>query len=139
MSTISQLESTVNLYKDMLFKVSTQSNHVRERQVEIDPALGRSADRRLRQILIEFMDNQITFLSEMAIKGKVLSAIQQITIPTSPKDIIIEKITKLRNKGIVICFGTKEIAEWLQSSEGKLVFTANLSSGAKSDHTNTFY
>jgi hypothetical protein len=129
-STTTQLESTANTYKDALLKVPTQSNFTRERQGETDPAIGRNADRKSRQVLIDFLDNQMTSLSDMAIREKIMDAFSQVKSPPPPKNIIIEEVTKLRNNGIVILFGAKEVANWLQDSETELLFTGFLATGA---------
>jgi hypothetical protein len=129
-STTSQLESTANSYKDALLKAPAQLNHPRDGQGETDPAIGRSADRRSRQVLIDFMDDQMSTLSETAIKEKILDSIKQISSPLSPKNVTIEEVTTLRNNGIVVLFGTKEVADWLQDTETELIFTASLATGA---------
>jgi hypothetical protein len=126
-STSSQLESTANTYKDALLKIPTQLSHPREASGMTDPAIGRSADRKTGQVLIDFQDDQITSLSVTAIKEKVSNAIKETTSPPPPKDIAIEEIIKLHNNGIIILFGSKEAAEWLQnSSQAELTFTSYL-------------
>ena len=126
-NTSSQLESSANSYKDALLKAPTQLTIAREGQDSVDPAVGRSADRRSRQVLIDFLDDQMTFLSETAIKEKILDAINKISSPPPPKNVIVEEVTKLRNNGLVVLFGTKETADWIQTSEAELLFTGNLS------------
>ena len=125
-NTSSQLESTANTYKDALLKAPTQIIQAREGHDTVDPAIGRSADRKSRQVLIDFLDDQMTLLSEATIKEKILDAINKITSPSPPKSIIVEEVTKLRNNGIVILFGSKEVADWIQTPETELLFTGNL-------------
>jgi hypothetical protein len=71
----------------------------------------------------------MTSLSIPAIQNKISETFLKISSPPSPKNITIEEVTKLRNNGIVVLFGTKEVADWLQDSEADLTFTAALSSG----------
>jgi len=131
-STTSQLETTVNSYKDALLKVPASSHPSwnNESQYNLDPAIGKSADRKSRQVLIEFINDQFISLSEKAIKEKILDTFKQISTPAPPKDIVIEEILKLRNRAIIICFGTKEVMEWLQETKAELLFTAKLHPGA---------
>jgi len=113
-------------------KIPTQQNIAKVGQGETDPAIGRNADRKSRQILIDFIGEEITTLSLSAIKDKVkvLDAICQVNNPPPLDNVTIEGVTKLRNNGLVILFGTKEVVEWLQSSQAKLTFTASLAPGA---------
>jgi hypothetical protein len=125
-STSAQLETAAITYKDALLKIPSQLNHAGERNSLTDPAIGRSADRKTRQVLIDFVDDQMTALSITAIKEKVLDAIKKVTFPPPPKDVVIEEVTKLRNNGIIVLFKDKEVKEWLQSSETELLFTKSL-------------
>src|SRR6266852_600306 len=122
----SQLESTANSYKDALLKIPSQIGHAREGQGETDPVIGRNVDRKSRQVLIDFSDDQMTTLSTMAIEEKILEATKKVsTTSPPPKDVMIEEVTKLRNNGIVILFKDKEVVDWLlQSSETELLFTS---------------
>jgi hypothetical protein len=129
-SMTSQLKIMVNSYKDALLKAPTQLAHPGHRQGGTDPAIGRSVDRKTRQVLIDFMDDQMSALSEMAVKEKILDSIKQISFPLSPKNVAIKEVTKLRNNGIVVLFNTKEVADWLQNTEIELIFTASLAMGA---------
>jgi hypothetical protein len=128
-STTSQLESTANTYKDALLKVPAQAAHVREGQGEIDPAIAARADRKKRQVLIDFPDNQMTSFSEMAIIEKVKDAIKQISSPP-PENAKVEEVTKLRNNGIMVLFNTKEMADWIQETDNEILFTGFLATGA---------
>jgi hypothetical protein len=56
-NTTSQLETTANTYKDALMKVPTQLGHAKEESGKVDLAVGRSADRKSRQVLINFTDD----------------------------------------------------------------------------------
>ena len=128
-SMTSQLESTANTYKDALLKVPAQAAHVREGQGEIDPAIAARADRKKRQVLIDFPDNQMTSFSEMAIIEKVKDAIKQISSPP-PENAKVEEVTKLWNNGIMVLFNTKEMADWIQETDNEILFTGFLATGA---------
>jgi hypothetical protein len=125
-STSVQLETTTNTYKDTLLRIPSQLNHAGEGNSLTDSAIGRSTDRKTRQVLIDFVDDQMTALSIMMIKEKVLEAIKKVTSPPPPKEVVIEEVTKLHNNGIIILFKDKEVKEWLQSSETELLFTKSL-------------
>jgi hypothetical protein len=129
-STTSQLESTANSYKNALLSVPAQLSQKGEGQGNLDPAIGRSADRRSRQVLVDFPDDQMTSLSETMIKEKIIDAIKQIATPPPSKNVVIEGVTKLRNNGLVILFGSKEMADWLHNTDIDLIFTASLATGA---------
>lgn len=129
-STTTQLETTANSYKDALLKVPPIQHHSVEGQGIMDPALGRNADRKARQVLVDFLDDQMNSLSETAIKEKVTDAVNKVTSPAPPKDFTVEEVTKLRNNGLVILFGSKEVVKWLQDPEAELLFTGHLSNGA---------
>jgi hypothetical protein len=87
-STTSQLETAANTYKDALLEAPAQVGQSRGGHGEVDPAIGRNADRRSRQVLIDFMDDQMTSLSETALKEKVMGAIKQVSSPPPPKKLI---------------------------------------------------
>lgn len=76
-----QLESTANSYKDVLLKVPAQVTHVSEGQRDVDPAIGMRADRKARQVLIDFLNDQMTSLSQMAIIEKIKDAIKKVNFP----------------------------------------------------------
>jgi len=111
-----QLETTANTYKDALLKIPAQLNSPRIGQGEIDPAISRSTDRKSRQVLIDFADNQITALSTAAISEKFMDAAKQ-TLPPHPTEFAIEEVTKLKNNGVVILLSTKEAAGWVQDPD----------------------
>jgi hypothetical protein len=125
-STSSQLVTTANTYKDALLKAPSHASRVGEGSATVDPAIGKSADRKSRQVLFDFSDDQMTLLSELAIKEKILEAFNKIASPPPPTNITVEEVTKLRNNGLVVLFGTKEAADWLQSPETELLFTGYL-------------
>jgi hypothetical protein len=126
MSISVQLETMANTYKDALLRIPSQLNHTGEGNSLMDPVIGRSTDRKMRQVLIDFMDDQMTTLSITTIKEKVLEAIKKVTSPPPPKEVVIEEVTKLCNNGIIILFKDKEVKEWLQSLETELLFTKSL-------------
>ena len=129
-STTSQLETTANSYKDALLKIPTQLNNPDKGYGEIDPAISRSADRKSRQVLIDFPDDQMSSFSTETIKEKILDAANKIKDPAPPNDFAIENITKLKNNGIIILFSAKDAAAWLLTMDVQMNFTAYLSSGA---------
>jgi hypothetical protein len=129
-STTSQLETTVNTYKDALLKIPAQLSRTGEGNSLMDLVIGRSADRKMRQVLIDFTDGQMISLSVEAIKEKVTEAIKKVTSPPPPEDIAIEEINKLWNNGIIVLFRDKAVKEWLQSFESELLFTSSLAANA---------
>jgi hypothetical protein len=129
-NTSSQLESTANSYKDALLKVPAQVTHVSEGQRDVDPAVGMRADRKARQVLIDFPNDQMTSLSQMAIIEKIKDAIKEVNFPPPPENFTIEDVTKLRNNGIVVLFNSKEMADWLQDPENEILVISALDPGA---------
>ncbi|KAH9985483.1 hypothetical protein BJV74DRAFT_886258 [Russula compacta] len=128
-NTTMQLESIASLYKDTLLRVPTQPTQTGIGQGELDLALSRRMDRNARQVLIDFVDDKMTSHSNDTIKEKIKEALSKINDPPPPKDLNIEEVFKLRNNGILILFNIKEVVEWLQDSEVKLMFTAMLAPG----------
>jgi hypothetical protein len=129
-NTTSQLESTANTYKDALLKVPVQSAHVRDGQGDLDPAIVARADRKKRQVLIDFPDNVMSSFSEMAIIEKIKDAIKKVEHPPPPENAKIEEVTKLRKNGIMVLFSTKEMVDWIQDPDTELIFTGALASGS---------
>ena len=129
-SKASQLESTVNTYKDALLKAPPQPNPLKVMSEASDPALERDTERKSRQVLLDLPDNQLTTSSEFEIRQKVYDVIHEISNPQAPKDIKIQELSKLRNSGILILFDTKEAADWIQGKDTDKAFTACFAPGA---------
>ena len=129
-SKATQLETTVNTYKDALLKAPTQTAPQRIDTEFTDPAIDRDVERKSRQVLINFSDDQITSLSEFEIKSRLYESLAQVSEPSAPKDLKVLEVSKLRNNGILILFNTKEAADWTQNLDTEAIFTAYLAPGA---------
>ena len=104
--------------------------HVSKGQRNVDSAVGMKADRKARQVLIDFLNDQMTSLSQMIIIEKIENAIKEVNFPLSPENFTIEDVTKLHNNGIVILFNFKEMADWLQDPENEMLVISTLDLGA---------
>jgi hypothetical protein len=129
-NTSSQLESTVNTYKDALLKAPAKATYPGEERGDVDPAIGLRAERKQRQVIIDFPDDQMTSLSDTTIIEKVKNAIKEVPSPSPPDDANVEEITKLRNNGVMVLLNSKELVEWLKDTEVELLFTSALATGA---------
>ena len=130
--TSSQLANTASSYKDALLRSREQPQLAENTSsaTPADPRILRDMDRKVRQILIDTMDPDITGASNTAIKDKVSAAINNITDPPPPKDTTILDITKLRKGGFTVLFKDKEVINWLQDPAVDLEFTSGVSRDA---------
>jgi hypothetical protein len=99
-------------------------------QEQTDLRILRDIDRKVRQVLIDSLDPDITGASQVEIKEKECSAIVKITNPTPPEDTTILEVIKLWKGGFIILFKDKEVVKWLQDLGAEFEFTTGLSRDA---------
>jgi len=127
--TTTKIANTANTYRDALLKAPPR-RAAQGDAPQIDEAIARSTDRKLRQVLIELPPDEMRWSSLESIKAKAMEAIKKIVMPAPPEDIEVTEITKTRRNGLILLLNTKEAASWLQETEVELLFTGNFSSGA---------
>ena len=115
-SKATQLETLASSYKDTLLKALTHPTPSypapqRSETETLDPTIDRDVERKSRQVLIDFTNDQFTSLSEVEIKSRLYDAILKVSDPPAPKDLKILKSLKLRNNRILVLFDTKEAAD----------------------------
>ena len=126
-----QLESTAKSYRDALLKMPPQVQ--KDAQVArnpVNPEVGKIADRKARQILIEMQDGEAIMLSTDAIKEKLEQIIKQVTVPAPPEDTTILEVTKMRKSGIIILFQSREMVDWIHQPDVEIDVTANFAAGS---------
>jgi hypothetical protein len=121
--TSNKLTNTVCSYKEILLtapKPHQQELTDNTRNIP-DPKITRDLDRKATQVLVDIYNKEVVNRSIEELRSTINALIAEE--PTEPlADVDIQHITKLRNGGLILQFGSKEAAEWFRQP----VITKNL-------------
>ena len=95
-----------------------------------DPAVNTATDKKLRQVLVQLSEEQLSLHSHESLLLKALEAMKVVASKTKPDDLEITEVTKLRKGVLLLLLKSKDAAEWLQSQEVEHFFTAQFFEGA---------
>ena len=127
-----QQSSGASTYRDALMASPAPEPSGRsEREAQNEKAMAAdAAERKERQVLIELDDDQILANSYETITEKAAEAMKQVHDPAPPADTSIANVIKLRKKGIIINFNSKEAARWLRHEDVAMTFSSFFFSGS---------
>ena len=115
--TSSKLTNMVSSYKDMLLatpRLQTTGTAVGPKHnLSTDPKISRDIERKVKQVLVDIYSKEIVNQSLEELKTKFNKLIQELEDAEKPsEDAAVQQIVKLRNGGLILQFGSKEVAEW---------------------------
>ena len=117
--TSSKLTHTVSSYKDMLLatpRMQTTGTAVGPKHnPPTDPKISRDMERKAKQVLVDIYSKEIANQSLEELKIKFNKLIWELEDAEKPsEDAAVQQIVKLRNGGLILQFGSKEVAEWFR-------------------------
>jgi hypothetical protein len=121
--TSNKLTNTVSSYKEILLTAPKppQQDPADNARSLPDPKITRDLDRKAAQVLVDIYNKEVVNRSLEELKSTFNALIAEE--PTEPlTDVDVQHITKLRNGGLILQFGSKEAAEWFRQP----VITKNL-------------
>jgi hypothetical protein len=121
--TSNKLTNTVSSYKEILLMAPKppQQDPTDNARSLLDPKITRDLDRKAAQVLVDIYNKEVVNRSLEELKSTFNALIAEE--PTEPlTDVDVQHITKLRNGGLILQFGSKEAAEWFRQP----VITKNL-------------
>ena len=98
-----------------------------------DPKVLINADRRSRQILIEYdaiEENATLNISLLELKDKANRIIVEMDDPARPESVAVENVTRTRNRSLLLLVNTKEAADWLRDPNVEYKFVDKYAIGA---------
>ena len=133
--TSNKLTTTMGSYKDMLMtapRPPMASNAVgANRSTPTDPRISRDIERKSKQVLVDIFNKEVVNQSLEELKARFNKLIREAEDVEKPEgNVEVQQIIKLKNGGLILQFGSKEIAEWFRQPQIELNILPQIDSSA---------
>ena len=86
-----------------------------------DPRISRDIERKSKQVLVDIFNKEVVNQSLEELKTRFNKLIREAEDVEKPEgDVKVQQIIKLKNGGLILQFGSKEIAEWFRQQQIEL-------------------